>query len=266
MFGYVNKLAEPNIVRLKDAVGPVGSAEKIGLKYADGQSIKDLRKLSGEDIVARSSYYKTRVTIDGWLLSDHPAEIFSRGEQADVPTMIGTTKNEGAFFWYFAKSKSRKVFADKLKAFYQDKTDAVLALYPGESQEELQKSAVNYITDSWFVQPARQLLEGMRKVKSPTYQYEFVKNGWAPHAAELTYVFNTHVDSKDDSLAKLMADQWVQFAKTGDPNGEGLPSWPPYKIDREYLRIGDEISVGKALKKNVCDVLDVATRGLYNSE
>jgi para-nitrobenzyl esterase len=266
MFGYVNKLAEPNIVRLKDAVGPVGSAEKIGLKYADGQSIKDLRKLSGEDIVARSSYYKTRVTIDGWLLSDHPAEIFSRGEQADVPTMIGTTKNEGAFFWYFAKSKSRKVFADKLKAFYQDKTDAVLALYPGESQEELQKSAVNYITDSWFVQPARQLLEGMRKVKSPTYQYEFVKNGWAPHAAELKYVFNTHVDSKDDFLAKLMADQWVQFAKTGDPNGEGLPSWPPYKIDREYLRIGDEISVGKALKKNVCDVLDVATRGLYNSE
>ena len=120
MFGYVNKLAEPNIVRLKDAVGPVGSAEEIGLKYADGLSIKDLRKLSGEKIVARSSYFKTRVTIDGCLLSAHPAEIFSRGEQADVPTMIGTTKNEGAYFWYFAKSKNRKVFADKLKAFYED--------------------------------------------------------------------------------------------------------------------------------------------------
>jgi len=95
------------------------------------------------------------------------------------------TKDEGAYFWYFAKSKNREVFTNKLKAFYQDKTDAVLALYPGESQEELQKAAVNYITDSWFVQPARQLLEGMRKVKSATYQYEFVKNGWAPHAAEL---------------------------------------------------------------------------------
>ena len=266
MFGYVNRLAEPNIVRLKDAVGPVESAENIGLKYADGQSIKDLRKLSGEEIVARSSYYKTRVTIDGWLLSAHPAEIFARGEQADVPTMIGTTKDEGGYFWYSAKSKNRKAFADKLKAFYQDKTEAVLALYPGESQKELQKTAVNYITDSWFVQPARQLLEGMRKVESPAYQYEFIQNGWAPHASELKYVFNTHVDSKDDSLAKLMADQWAQFAKTGNPNGEGLPSWPLYKIDEEYLRIGDEISVGKALKKNVCDVLDIATRGLYSSE
>ena len=86
----------------------------------------------------------------------------------------------------------------------------------------------------------RQLLEGMRIMKSAVSQYEFRGNvrenpSWgAAQSAELKNLFNTHVDPIDDQLAKLMANLWVQCAKTSDLNGEGLPDWA------EFIKPADE--------------------------
>mgnify|MGYP001309787089 CR=1 FL=1 len=269
MFGYINKLAEPNIVPLKNAFGKVPAAETIGRTWADGLSLEALRSLSTEEILAKDSYYKTRASIDGWCLPAHPTDVFAAGKQADVPTIIGTTKDEGLYFANWAKFEDRAAFASKLQNFYGRRADQVLNMYPGESAKDLRRAAVQFITDSWFVQPARQLLEGMSQVPSATYQYEFAQNNrdnpsWgAPHAAELKYVFNTHLDSVDDSLAALMVDLWVQFARTGNPNREGLPVWPVYDAERSFLRIADNTSLGKDLNMQTCDALDTATEGMY---
>jgi carboxylesterase type B len=54
----------------------------------------------------------------------------------------------------------------------------------------------------------------------------------------------------DKRLSKVMGQVWVRFAKTGDPNGPGLTSWPAFKEGNEaYLEFGDSIAAKTALHK-----------------
>ncbi len=121
--------------------------------------------------------------------------------------------------------------------------------------------------------------------QNKVFQYQFTRvNGvgrqikWGSfHASEIPYVFGTLPDSAygttatmlgdfsvgadsyndaDTKLSKAMSAAWVRFAKTGDPNGPGLTSWPVFMEDKEsYLEFGDRIVAGKELRKKQLDVL-----------
>ena len=141
MFSYINLLATPNIVHLKSKMASIPSAEDLGLEWAkkhagdlEGEAaIKKLRALSTDTIVESVGYYRTRATIDGHVLPDHPAAIFASGKQANVPNMIGTTKDEGNYFYNWTKVTSRDQFVAKLTKYYGGKANSVAALYPGDS-------------------------------------------------------------------------------------------------------------------------------------
>ena len=281
MFGYIDELASPNIVKLKEAVSNTPSAEQLGLDWAEtkvvgssAESLKALRALAPSEILDLVSYYRTRVTIDGWVLPDHPANVFAKGQQADVPVIIGTTRDEGAYFRSFFELERRDDLEKKLGAFYGRSAKEVLAHYLGETPAELEQAAVQFVTDAWFVHPARQLLEGMQQVASSAFQYDFAKPNsrnpglGAPHAIELRYVFNTLNNTDEFPENKVLADKvmnyWIQFAKTGNPNSPGLPHWPEYTVSRKrYLIFDDEISIEKDLRKRVSDTLDAVIEGIY---
>jgi para-nitrobenzyl esterase len=274
MFGYVTQLAEANIVRLKTPVSNTPSAEDLGKQWAsefvesdDTEVIEKLRSMPAEKFLTGQGYYKTRVTIDDWFLSDHPAVIFSSGKQADVPMIIGTTKDEGNYFGNFVP-KDVATFESGFMDFYGPAGEELLELYSRFPNQTLKVGGCRYITDAWFVQPARQLLNGMKNVsaKSFQYQYEFPSRAGpalgSPHASELKYVFGVlGNDATEDerNVSQMMIGYWTQFAKTGNPNREGLTKWPAYDDQESYLKISTECGVGEHLKKEVCDELDELT-------
>jgi len=111
----------------------------------------------------------------------------------------------------------------------------------------------------------------------PAYVYRFtrlapgsdpIKVG-AFHSAELAYVFGTQASidrpwsARDRELSQQMQQYWTNFAKSGNPNGEGLPAWPRFGVpDQRVMELGDvtrPIAVLDPQKKALFDAY-LATR------
>ena len=117
-------------------------------------------------------------------------------------------------------------------------------------------------------------LAGARIGQPDSYLYVFERNpndpsNRASHFMEVPYVFNNlpaQASSEDKELAKLINDYWVQFAKTGSPNGPDLPAWPAYDLETKRHQVLDvEISQGENDRKDELDLMDIYVRDTYRS-
>jgi para-nitrobenzyl esterase len=277
MFGYVTRLAEPSFVFLDRPVANALSSEALGLSWAQevagdahNAGIDELRSLPWKVFFDGRPYYKTRPTIDGWLLPELPETAFQNGRQHDVPLLIGTNKDEGNFFRSFFPYESPETVAQLLRDYYGEAGDSVLEMYRGESATELADAVSQYVTDAWFLLSTRQMLQGMQQVSSPAFQYRFSRQSQlypqlgSPHAMEIRYVFNTltgeHINPEDELIAATMLRYWVQFARQGNPNDGELPQWPEFVLrDEEYLDISEEVVVGSHLRSEILHALDRVT-------
>jgi para-nitrobenzyl esterase len=124
-------------------------------------------------------------------------------------------------------------------------------------------------TVSAFVAPARMLAKSMQGKSSKAYLYQFTRvppnlaenRRGAFHSLEILYVFGPRgmrgVRQADLDLSAAMQGCWVRFARTGNPNGPGVPKWPAYDAATDsYMEFGDAIAVKTGLYKEACDVLE----------
>lgn len=226
-------------------------------------ALAKLRAMPASDILNKVKQ-RWPVATDGWVFPKDPHQIYADGDQHDIPVIIGTNRDEGTMF------ATRKAFGGTLATYkvamvehHGEHGDRVAKFYAPESADDLWKVAVQQITDGWFVQPAREFARAMDRQDTNVWMYHFTKPVWgwmgAAHAAEIGYAFGNLEEAKPDdaALSDSFMTYWVQFAKTGNPNIDGKPTWPRYTIAEDHHLVMDkELTVGSGLRCDACDLLD----------
>jgi para-nitrobenzyl esterase len=256
-------------------------AERMGQRV--GKDISELRalpieklldKLSSDPAMPKNAEFQP--IVDGRVLPDDPAAIFESGKTPRIPVIAGTNSDDGFAFILSAPVKTVVEYQAFLKTRFGDDAGLAFGLYPAMSDSEAGNAARQIYTDANFLYGTRSMLLALARNHQSTYWYYFtrfenqspkLKAPGAIHGAELRYVFgdltkslftNTPFqallgeptfDDTDKMLAKAMNGAWVRFAKTGNPNGEGLPHWPLMgAASPEHLEYGDEIRAGRELR------------------
>ncbi|NOT30622.1 MAG: carboxylesterase family protein [Planctomycetes bacterium] len=270
-------VTEKNFARLSDASRQSPGAEEQGAELAalllgDAReaehepSLAALRALGADDLWRTLGWsFQPVIAIDGWLLEDHPEQVFARGQQQAVALIAGTTADEGTVFLDQFGWRTMDAFRRGLEELYGPRAEDVLRSYPVSGEADVEEQLARWITDAWFVRGTRAMLRGMARVSAPAWQYEFDRPSrtlpalGAHHAVEVPYVFGTLSGgtARDHELSNTMLDAWVQFARSGNPNAAGLPSWPRFELASEkYLILGEQSSSGSRLHARGCDAVD----------
>ena len=151
-------------------------------------------------------------------------------------------------------------FEQQVRAGFGQHADAILAVYPHSTDEEAIKSTKNLFREStfaWHTWAWALLQTQMGKGKAYVYYFDHrgprTPNGaGANHGDEIAYVFRNlpapvfgdrgpppPIRPEDTKISDLMVSYWVKFAKTGDPNGPGLPAWPAFSASAQNAMIFD---------------------------
>ncbi len=250
-------------------------AEAVGVAEADDVAVA-LRELAAETLFHRATESGVgrfnSPNVDGYVLTDAPGRIFDAGEQAAVPLLVGFNADEWTTMGRYWPDVTVDRLEVELRASYGELAQRAMELYPASTDDEAAAAADRFQTDVYFACPARFIADRMWRVSSPTFFYIFTR--WAPapggdtlrayHGAEVPYAFDslefeTWVprNEVDRELAHTMADFWVRFAATGDPNGGSIPVWPLYDaVQRQHLVFGDEVLPGAGIRTDECALFD----------
>lgn len=207
------------------------------------------------------------VSIWGWMPTKDgvilPEDAFHNGSQrisSDVPMIVGTCLTEFAGLLpvvmpnYFGKSEEE--YVEMLKKSYGDNTDAYVSAFKA-AYPDYDASIMPIIDFKYRPQALYQVEEKAKDGAAPVWNFVFAYLSTALdgtltaiHCMDLPYVFNnvtrcgfsTDATPEAIHLGDVMSSAWLNFAKTGDPNGLGVPQWQPYTMEEKATMVFDKES------------------------
>ena len=266
---------------------------------AGATTLAALRAMTAEQIqeaVTKVRGVRFGTALDGYFLPKPLTAIFEAGEQAKVPLLAGSNTQEGPARSVLGDNDpTPETLANAIRRFYGDKADAVLKAYAAANTDEVYEAAMHLASARFISHSTWKWTElQMKTGGKPVYRYLYARPRppylgmpgeaapetpapappsanaaprGAAHSAEIQYAMgNLDLDKRytwepaDYQVSKVIQAYFVNFIKTGNPNGAGLPEWPAYRADNNYqrMRIDVESHAGPELYRSRYLALDAA--------
>ena len=228
-------------------------ARSMGITGTDSAALKALRALPADKIAGDlnmtnlvknpSATYAGGPILDGKIVTSTPGEILQRGKSAQIPILIGST------------SQDLPAILPPLQnplAYFGANAARAKALYDPQGKLTPLQLLVAIGADLSMHEPARFVAKQMTAAGQPAWLYRFgyvaqslrPQVTGAPHASELPYLFGTldarygkNVTPSDRAAGQIFRSFMINFIKTGNPNGQGLPRWSAFDPARSQIML-----------------------------
>ncbi len=249
-------------------------AEQSGQQYmknAGAETLAELRQLPPEKLPDAWGSGTSWPVVDGQVIMGDQHLLYQNGNYNDVDILVGYNSDEGLSF---SRENSAEEWTSNVEARYGPFAEELIDAYPplgdkvGKTARDLMRDAAfGWPTWSWATLQAR-------SENAKVFYYYFdqhmdhpegsdAADHGMPHGVDVPYVFQTldpndkNLGEDDFRISEIVSTYWTNFAKSGDPNGPGVPSWPEYTLDnRKLMYFNDEAFVGPVPSAASLEVLD----------
>lgn len=220
-------------------------AQSLGLEFQKALGCKNLsqmRKLTAEEIQAKTAYNTYWPVVDGYVITGDTYEAYQKGDYNDVDLIVGYNSDEGSLFVH---GMGMDAYRDMARTNFPADTEGFARAFPASNDPEALQALRDVFRDVAFGWPSwawatLQTRTGGR----PVYFYYFdqlsentIMRGTrgATHVAEMPFIygfnFGGSMSQVDTHMSQIMERYWINFVKTGNPNSTALPYWTEFRPD-----------------------------------
>lgn len=220
------------------------------MKRLKCKNIKQLRKVPFQTLVDSTRQESFWPVVDGVNIIDDQYKLYEAGNYNDVIALIGTNSDEGSLFSW---PMPVEAYQQRVKATYGEWADKFLAVYPAKNEQEVYFAQSDIFRDGSFAWGTYAWANLQTKTgKKPVYMYYFdqdsentilrSRKGGAAHVAEMPFAYGYKFGSgkmteTEQRMQQIMMQYWINFTKTGNPNGGTLPYWTEYAQGKPTVMI-----------------------------